>query len=80
MVTMFLFDEDKPFEVNFAAFLDHMKTVDAEMASILEANAAKLAAIVKNGERNSQARGDFNAFIGNELDKIVEAGAAEEAS
>jgi hypothetical protein len=69
---MFAFDESKSFSTNFAAFLDHMKSADADMAEILRANAGKLAAIVKNGERNAQARGDFNAIIAAALDKLVE--------
>ena len=69
---MFLFDTDKSFEINFEAFLEDMKTVDAEMAAILQSNIGKLAAIVKNGDRNPQARGDFNALIGVALDIFIE--------
>ena len=69
---MFSFDENKPFDANFDAFLNHMKSVDAEMAEILRANATKLAAIVRNGDRNAQARADFNALIATALDRLVE--------
>lgn len=69
---MFGFDENKPFSANFEAFLDHMKSVDDGMADILRANADKLAVIVKDGERNAQARADFNALIATALDKLVQ--------
>jgi len=68
---MFCFDEGKPFSVNFEAFLDQMKTVDPDMAEILRANADMLLAIVMNGERNTQARVDFNSLIAAALDNLV---------
>jgi hypothetical protein len=37
--------------------------VDAQMAKILRANAALLAKIVREGERDSNARAAFNAEI-----------------
>lgn len=68
---MFCFDEGKPFCVNFEAFLDQVKTVDPDMAEILRANADMLLAIVMNGERNTQARVDFNSLIAAALDNLV---------
>lgn len=69
---MFGFDENKPFGANFEAFLSHMESVDVELAAILRANAAKLSVIVKNGERNSQARTEFNTIVAAALDKFVQ--------
>lgn len=65
------FDEAESFEENCEAFLAHLKKVDEEMASILSGNWYALVAIVRDGERDSKARGEFNAKVALALDALV---------
>jgi hypothetical protein len=76
---VFRFDDGRIFEANWSAFMVELEAVDASMAAILAANKDKLIAIVRQGERNSQARSTFNAAIVAALDVLV-AQAADEAS
>ena len=67
----FRFDDSKNFNENCKAFLEAVKPLDPEMADILGKNWQSLVAIVREGQRDSKARGDFNADIGAALDAIV---------
>ena len=74
MMAEFRFDGTKSFDENFAAFLDALDGVDAEMAAILRANAPALAGIVRDGERDTIARASFNAAVAAALDALAAAG------
>jgi hypothetical protein len=67
----FALDASKSFEENFEAFLAGLESVDKDMAAILHANADTLAKIVREGERDSNARATFNAEIAKALDTLV---------
>jgi hypothetical protein len=67
----FKFGETATFATNWEAFLKEMEGVDAEMGAILRANKGKLAAICAEGNRDPQARGDFNAAIVAALDALL---------
>lgn len=67
----FQFDESKTFDNNWSAFMAELQTIDAEMAGILAANKEKLAAIVRQGQRDGGARSRFNAEIVKALDALV---------
>jgi hypothetical protein len=67
----FTFTESDSFEKNWNAFLKAMETADPEMATILEANKDKVAGIVSQGNRSSQARAEFNAAILKALDALL---------
>lgn len=67
----FAFDGSKSFEENFEALLTELKGVDEEMADILRSNAASLAKVVRDGERDANARAAFNAEIAKALDALV---------
>lgn len=71
MMPKFRFDDTDSFEANWEKFLVEMQSIDAEMASILRANKGKLAAIVCQGHRNTQARADFNAGVIIALDSLL---------
>lgn len=71
MTVQFKFDGTKPLDENFAAFLDFLKNVDEDMTAILRANAPALAAIVRDGERDGDARADFNSAIAAALDVLA---------
>jgi hypothetical protein len=71
----FKFGENDPFPANWIAFLGAMDSVDPEMAAILRANEVKLAAIVREGSRNAQARTDFNSEVIKALDLLLAAAA-----
>lgn len=70
----FTFNENDSFADNWKAFLGSMDSVDPEMATILRANEGKLAAIVREGNRNASARGSFNAEVLRTLDSLLAAG------
>jgi len=65
------FDEAKSFAENCESFLVRLEEVDAEMAAILRGNWDALVAIVREGERESKARGEFNAKVALALDALV---------
>ena len=73
----FEFDATASLETNLEAFLAEMDTVDAEMAVILRANIDTLADVVRNGERNSRSRADFNTEVMQALDALLLQRAAE---
>lgn len=70
-LTRLRFDEAESFADNCEAFLAHLEKVDAEMATILRGNWDALVAIVREGERDSKARGELNAKIASALDALV---------
>ena len=53
------------------AFLTAMDAMDADMGAILRANENKLVAIVREGNRNTQARSDFNTAVAKALDRLL---------
>ena len=67
----FRFDENKSFEQNCDAFLEAINTDDAEMAAILRDNWNALVPVVRQGERHSKARGEFNTNVAAALDAKV---------
>jgi hypothetical protein len=68
------FDGSKSFAENFELLLAVLDGIDAEMAKILRASTALLAKIVKDGERDPNARAAFNAAIAKALDAVAESG------
>ena len=67
----FRFDEGNTFEQNCDAFLEAIQVDDPEMAAILRDNWAALVAVVRAGERDPKARGEFNAKVVTALDTYV---------
>ena len=67
----FRFDEGKRFPENCEAFLESIKAEDPEMAAILLDNWDSLVAIVREGERDLQARREFNSAVETALDSLV---------
>lgn len=67
----FIFNDNNRFAENYAAFLEDVKSIDPEMAGLLEANWGKLLAIVCDGERDSGARAAFNDAIAAALDDLL---------
>ena len=67
----FRFDESNRFAVNCEAFLEAIKADDPEMAAILLDNWDALVAVVREGERDSKARGEFNSAVASVLDSLV---------
>jgi len=67
----FRFDESKSFKENCKVFLETLKSEDAEMAAILADNWDALVAIVREGERDSKARGELNSSVASALDALV---------
>lgn len=67
----FTFDGSKSFDENFEAFLTELESVDKEMAAIPRSNAAALANVVRDGERDANARAAFNTEIAKALDALV---------
>ena len=65
------FDESESFAENCESFLAILEEVDTEMATILRNNWDALVAIVREGERDSKARGEFNAKVASALDALV---------
>lgn len=68
---VFRFDDSKSFQENGDAFLDAVDADDPEMSIILRENWDALVAVVCEGERNSRARGEFNAKVTLALDALV---------
>ena len=77
-MTDFSFDEGKRFTDNCADFLESVKDIDPEMASILEQNWDKLLTVVMEGERDTKARTTFNEAIAKALDGLLAPKAEEE--
>ena len=77
-MTDFNFDVSKRFKDNCVGFLEDIKDIDPEMASILEQNWDKLLAVVIEGERDTKARTAFNEAIATVLDGHLAPKAEEE--
>jgi hypothetical protein len=73
----FRFDEAQTFEANLEAFLGEMDRVDPEMAAILRANVDMLAPIMKAGQVDRQARGEFNSAVVKALEALAKGQEAE---
>ena len=67
----FSFDEAKSFSENCEAFISSLEDIDAGMAAILRDNWDALVAVVREGERNSKARGEFNLAVASALDSLA---------
>ena len=67
----FNFADSKGFDDNWDSFIEELKSVDIDMASILAANKGKLAAIVRQGTRSTSARSAFNAEVVKALDALL---------
>ncbi len=65
------FDEAKSISDNCRTFLASLEKVDADMAIILRDNWAALIAVVREGERDSKARGEFNSKVASALDSLL---------
>ena len=65
------FDEAKSFSDNCKALLASLEKVDADMAVILRDNWDALVAVVREGERDSKARGEFNSKVTSALDSLL---------
>ena len=68
---MFQLNESNSFTDNMTAFIAHMQSVDAEMANILQTNVDKLMLLVKDGNRNANARQNFNTAVIQALDLLI---------
>jgi len=68
----FRFDEAKSFSENCEAFLSSLEGIDADMAAVLRDNWGVLVAVVRDGQRNSRTRSEFNTKIAAALDALVE--------
>jgi hypothetical protein len=78
-VTDFNFDLSKRFIDNCVGFLEDVKDIDPEMASILEQNWDKLLAVVIEGDRDTKARTAFNEAVATALDGLLAPKAEEES-
>jgi hypothetical protein len=67
----FEFGDAHSFKANWESFLAEMEGIDADMAGILRANTEKIAAVVRQGTRNQQARASFNANVIRALDGLL---------
>ena len=66
------FDEARSFSDNCKALLARLEKVDAKMASILRDNWETLVVVVREGEKDSKARGEFNAKVALALDSLLQ--------
>ena len=73
-MTDFRFDESKSFAVNCEVFLEAIKSDDPEMTPILHDNWDALVAVVREGQRDSKARSEFNAMVALALDALLKPG------
>ncbi|WP_416877408.1 hypothetical protein [Litorimonas sp.] len=67
----FTFDGNKRSSENSANFLQSIEDIDPEMAEILQVNWDKLLTVVREGERDSKARAEFNETIAVALDEFL---------
>ena len=65
------FDDTNSFADNCEAFLTRIEAVDPEMATILRDNWDALVVVVREGERDSKARSEFNTAIVTALDALA---------
>ena len=72
------FDEARGFSENSRAFLARLKNVDADMALILRDNWDALVAVVREGERGSKAREEFNSKVASALDSLLKPAEAKD--
>lgn len=70
-MTGFHLDQEKGFEQNCDGFLEAIAADDPEMAAILRDNWDALVAVLRAGERDSKARGQFNAKVASALDTHI---------
>lgn len=77
-MTEFNFDAGKKYTENCSDFLESARSIDPEMAEILEANWEKLLDVVRGGERNPRSRTAFNEAIAVALDELLARNSAEE--
>ncbi len=68
----FRFDQDRRFSENCDAFLNAIEVENSEMASILRTNWDLLITVVRGGEKDLNARSEFNAAVTNALDSLVD--------
>jgi hypothetical protein len=76
----FRFDETMSFAENCDALLSILENIDAPMAAILPDNWDAVVAVVREGERNSKARGEFNSVVAAALDSLVESAAPKDGA
>ena len=67
----FHFNDDKGFSENCEVFFEAIKASDPEMAAVLRDNWDALVAIVREGERDSKVRREFNSAVASALDSLV---------
>lgn len=67
----FELDDSKRFSENCVDFLENVKGIEPEMAAIVEANWDSLLTVVRQGERDSKARTNFNEAIAAALDELT---------
>ncbi|MCT8999938.1 hypothetical protein [Chelativorans intermedius] len=75
----FRFDDQKSFDENFESYLKALESVDKDMAVVLRANARLLAPILRDGDRDTKARQEFNERVATALDDLLEAKPENEA-
>ena len=76
----FHFNDDKGFSENCDVFFEVINASDPEMAAVLRDNWDALVAAVREGERDPQARREFNSTVASALDSLVkEAGPKDNA-
>ncbi|MDE0685858.1 MAG: hypothetical protein OXI63_23250 [Candidatus Poribacteria bacterium] len=79
-MTDFYFDGNKNSSENFKAFLEVIKAEDPQMAAILQDNWDALVAVVRKGQRDSRARGEFNSSVAAALDSLVRSDEPKDSS
>ena len=80
MMADFHFDESKSFAENCEAFLEALRSEAPQMADILRDNWDALVTVVREGERDLKARGEFNAKVVSALDALVESGVPKDGA
>ncbi len=76
----FRFDDGKSFAENCEAFLETLKPGDPDMTNILADNWDAVVAIVREGERDLKARGEFNAKVASALDALAKPAESKDGS
>ena len=76
----YLFDDSKSFSENCQAFLETVKSDDPEMAAILRDNWDALGAVVREGERDLKARGEFNSDVAAALDSLAKTAESKDSA
>ena len=80
MKTSFFFDDSKSFAENCQTLLEILHAEDPQMTKILRDNWDALVAIVREGDRDQQARREFNAKIASALDALVNVGLSKDSA